>query len=235
MKNKDIVINFERRLQVMFPELLEEKPSSDLILQYINDAINRFVTTRFTGMNYKLKSFEQDQKRIDDLRTLVKSQFYTFDKYDDPSIDGISLPGDYMFLLGEQASITSDDKCWPIVNGKPIVKTTDVLEATIENIDKQRANHLSEHLLHANTARPLRLIKGNSVYLYTDGNYTIVRYNIDYLRKPSKVTLESPMSEYTDLTDTVMHEVINIAVTMYLADKGDQRYNVAQNEVQLME
>ena len=43
------------------------------------------------------------------------------------------------------------------------------------------------------------------------------------------------MSEYTDLTDTVMHEVINIAVTMYLADKGDQRYNVAQNEVQLME
>ena len=81
MKNKDIVINFERRLQVMFPELLEEKPSSDLILQYINDAINRFVTTRFTGMNYKLKSFEQDQKRIDDLRTLVKSQFYTFDIY----------------------------------------------------------------------------------------------------------------------------------------------------------
>ena len=64
MKYKDIYIEFERRLQVMFPDMiLDNKPSSDLILQYLNDGLNRFVTTRFTGLNYKRLGFEQDQKK----------------------------------------------------------------------------------------------------------------------------------------------------------------------------
>lgn len=220
----------------MFPDMvIENKPTSDLILQYLNNAVNKFVTTRFTGLNYKQLGFEQDQKRIDDLRALVREVNYTFDEYDLPDVDGIEFPEDYMHLLGETAKIYSNDKCWPIDNeGNPIRKETDVLEATVENFDRQRENTLSEYRLRANKARPLRLIRGNHVYLYTDGNYFVDSYRMTYLKKPAILTLNSPMVEY-ELPDDVMKEIINLAVSTYLADKGDNRYNAAINEASSME
>ena len=38
---------------------------------WLNRAINVFIKTRYSGTNAKNESFEQSQKRIDDLRTLV--------------------------------------------------------------------------------------------------------------------------------------------------------------------
>lgn len=231
MTYKQIYIEFERRLQVMFPDMtVEKKPSSDLVLQYLNDGLNRFVTTRFTGLNYKRLGFEQDQKRIDDLKSLVKEKTYDVDVN-----NYITLPDDYLHLLGETAYITSADKCWPLEGNKPLIKQTDVLEATIENIDSKLANSLSEHHLHGNRARPLRLIKGNQIHLYTDGKYTVDSYKITYLKKPDAFTLDNPMYEYTDLPEYVLNEIINLAISIYLADKGDKRYNLAQNEVAQME
>lgn len=39
---------------------------------WLNEAIDRFIKTRYSGMNVKRESFEQSQKRTDDLRSLVK-------------------------------------------------------------------------------------------------------------------------------------------------------------------
>jgi hypothetical protein len=39
---------------------------------WLNQAIRRFVKTRYSGLNVKREGFEQSQKRIDDLRTLVR-------------------------------------------------------------------------------------------------------------------------------------------------------------------
>ena len=59
-----------------------------------------------------------------------------------------------MFTLGETAVIYSNDNCWPKgPNGQPRTKHTDVLEATIENFDRQRQNTLSEYRLHGNSAK----------------------------------------------------------------------------------
>ena len=231
MKYKDIYIEFERRLQVMFPDMiLDNKPSSDLILQYLNDGLNRLVTTRFTGLNYKRLGFEQDQKRIDDLKFLVKEQSFDVDV-----TNTITLPNDYLHLLGETAYISSADKCWPKEGNKPLIKQTDVIEATVENIDSKLANSLSEHNLHGNRAKPIRLIKGNKIHLYTDGKYIVEQYKITYLKKPTTFTLDNPMYEYEDLPDYVINEIINLAISIYLADKGDNRYQLAQNEVAQME
>ena len=38
---------------------------------WLNQAIKKFTKSRYSGVNIKRESFEQTQKRIDDLRTLV--------------------------------------------------------------------------------------------------------------------------------------------------------------------
>lgn len=70
----------------------------------MNEAKDKFYITRYTGINYKQKGFEQDQKRIDDLRTLVKTK-----KYSDGEITAednrysVEFPEDYVILLGDTA------------------------------------------------------------------------------------------------------------------------------------
>lgn len=64
-----------------------------------------------------------------------------------------------------------------------------MLEATVENIDRQRQNTLSEYRLHGRSARPLRLYEGNEIHLYTDGNYNIRNYILTYLRTPKRLAL----------------------------------------------
>ena len=49
------------------------------------------------------------------------------------------------------------------------------------------------------------------------------------------INLDNPTEQYTDLSEDTQREVINIAVSAYLGDKGDQRYSISQNEIQTME
>jgi hypothetical protein len=66
-------IEVERRLQLMDASLIiENKLSSDTIISFINEAIDKYYKTRYSGINFKQQGFEQTQKRIDDLRTLIK-------------------------------------------------------------------------------------------------------------------------------------------------------------------
>ena len=56
-----------------------EKPKSIDIEYWLNKGLEKFYKTRYSGINYKSTGFEQDQKRIDDLRSLIETQQYTLD------------------------------------------------------------------------------------------------------------------------------------------------------------
>ena len=43
--------------------------------------LDKFIKTRYSGINFKRKGFEQDKKRIDDLRTLISNKVYQFIVY----------------------------------------------------------------------------------------------------------------------------------------------------------
>ena len=80
---------------------------------WLNRAVRLFVKTRYTGSNYKRESFEQTQKRTDDIRTLVES--VRIDTIETNGLDFLysatpitfiaELPLDYMFTVGEQVEI----------------------------------------------------------------------------------------------------------------------------------
>ena len=52
------------------------KPQSTDTEYWLNRGLEKFYKTRYSGINYKNTGFEQNQKRIDDLRTLVNIQCY---------------------------------------------------------------------------------------------------------------------------------------------------------------
>lgn len=242
MTDRGFQIEFERRLQLMDPNLvIKEKLTSDTIISFINEAIDKFYKTRYSGINFKAQGFEQTQKRIDDLRTLIKNKKYTegsINKSDRNSYS-VELPEDYVLLLGDTAGIQPSNlnECWETnERGEYIIKYTDTLESTIETLDRQLGNSLSEHKLKYCQARPLKLIQDNNVILYTDGNYKISEYQITYLAKPSKINSSNiTNTEYTDLPEHTHMEIVKMAIQIYLATKPMQHYNAYSNEIASME
>lgn len=242
MSPRNMQIEFERRLQLMDPNLvIKEKLTSDTIISFINEAIDKFYKTRYSGINFKAQGFEQTQKRIDDLRTLIKNKKYTegsINKSDRNSYS-VELPEDYVLLLGDTAGIQPSNlnECWETnERGEYIIKYTDTLESTIETLDRQLSNSLSEHKLKYCQARPLKLIQDNNVILYTDGKYKVSEYEITYLAKPSKINSSNiTNTEYTDLPEHTHMEIVKMAIQIYLATKPMQHYNAYSNEIASME
>lgn len=242
MSPRELQIEVERRLQLINPELsLAGKLPSDTIISFINEAIDKFWKTRYSGLNFKQRGFEQDQKRTDDLRTLVTK--HTYKDTDITKVNQVeytvTLPDDYVILLGDTAGISPADgvinNCWEKdALGNYKIKYSDTIEGTIETVDRIKENSLSEYRLKYTKAKPIRLIQDNTITLYTDGNYKVAEYTIEYLKKPSKVDLKTnPTDEYTDLPSHTHMEVVKLAVQLILATLPN--YNVYSNEVNSME
>lgn len=207
---------------------------------WLNRGLEKFWKTRYSGMNVKSTGFEQDQKRIDDLRTLVKTVSIIPTKVTNKQYS-IDIPNDYVILLGDTVGIQpSDDShnvCWEVdEDGEFVTKYSDTIESSIETIDRQLSNSLSEHILKYCSARPLKLIQGNSVYLYTDGQYKISDYQLTYLRNPEKINIHlNPFDEYVDMPEHTHSEIVKIAAQMYIENQSNQRVNTHNAEVQEME
>lgn len=164
MRFIDLQEAFEIELNVLDDGF--NKPKSMDTEWWLNRALEKFWKTRYSGMNIKQTAFEQDQKRIDDLRTLVTSVLVEKINKIDDSHYSVDLPEDYVILLGDTVGIlpteNSDQICWPLnAYGEYITKYNDTLEAQVETLDRQLSNSLSEHLLRYCSARPLKLIQGN--------------------------------------------------------------------------
>jgi len=239
---------------------------------WINEGARVYSKTRYSGLNAKRESFEQTQKRIDDLRTLVKEIILQPSSFN-PSTDVdnlencylIDLPNWYWFTLGEQVSIVYDhilnsntikvvdmdyvyEGTYYVasngvrINGNPIaanivftpsstsqpvsnsntnvtitnleLKRTDVIQCTSDTYYKYLTNPYSEHILHYYTAKPLRLFKGNTVELITDGNYNVVAYHLRYLEKPLRVNiLEQTSVPSGSLIEGLTYQVVANNIT----------------------
>ena len=80
----------------------------------LNKAQIRFINTRYGGNNIYRKGFEQSQKRIDDLRTLVREYSAPTthkEQYNNKIwVDQFKLPTDYMYLVNQRSEVFID-KC----------------------------------------------------------------------------------------------------------------------------
>ena len=81
----------------------------------LNKSLIKFINTRYGKNNTYRKGFEQSQKRIDDLRTLVVQTELTatFKEQLNPNIwvDTVTLPSNYMYLISQQSRAVSNKDC----------------------------------------------------------------------------------------------------------------------------
>ena len=79
----------------------------------LNKSMSKFVNTKYGRNNIYGKGFEQSQKRIDDLRTLVveyeNSATYKGRYNNDFFIDQFQLPSDYLYLVNQKSTILSNN------------------------------------------------------------------------------------------------------------------------------
>jgi hypothetical protein len=253
---------------------------------WLNESVRNFVKTRYSGLNQKHESFEQTQKRTDDLRTLVKelkidtghsmgsgriiyTPNNTVNDFEDSYV--VQLPNRYWFTLGESVKIAyvnrvtsiikpanewgqlpintaflvngyielkgvayhTDDVLYVDLGGTPVFngiltslisKNTTVIQCTSDTVYNLLDNPYSEHILHYYDAKPLRLFKGNTVQLITDGNYYILHYNLRYLEKPQRVNI---LTETNVLSGSIA-EGYTYQVDTDTINYNNNYYNVGQ-------
>jgi len=124
----------------------------------LNKSQIKFINTRYGKNNVYRKGFEESQKRIDDLRTLVKeyegSTTFKGQLNNDIWVDTFSLPSDYMYLVSQQSKVVTRKTC----------KKLNWSQSTInsESLKPYFTIGLSEFVCNNNTEI------ANSIILYED-------------------------------------------------------------------
>ena len=210
-----------------------EKPSTDDSLYWLNQAVGKFTKLRFNGDFIHRTSYEQNEKRRQDLINLFCTKKYNYSKIkrqtSQPSYDRylIQYPEDFMFALNEDVVIAD-------TSGEHKMDTC-VFECTQDSFMYRVTNSLTDFHYRYHRARPLRIRRSDGCELLTDKNYRIDEYTLGYLRKPKEITLEKPFDEYTDFEDIIMPEIIKMAAQMYLENKRDERSKTITAEVSTQE
>lgn len=228
---KYIELQYAFELEASKLDIYDDKVSSQDILYWLNQGVNKFIKTRYNGNNPLRTSFEQDEKRSRDLMnlyteytpvTLTKVVKTNYDEYT------VEYPDNLLFVLDEAVEICP--------TGKPDEKrSTEIFECTLDSYMYRVTNSLTDFHYNHNYARPLRVRTQDGCRLLTDGLYDIVNYTIGYLRKPTKITIDKPFEEYTEFPEYTHNEIIKLAVQMYIENSRDPRYESINNEVSQME
>lgn len=193
---------------------------------WLNKAILKFVKTRYSGVNVKGESFEQTQKRVDDLSTLVKYTTLVLTagtEYPNSFIvnTGVNTwPSDYLLTIAEEVG-TSTSLRWGVT------------QCNHDEYRQKIDDPYSEHISHYGSAKPLRLFDDTNVKLIGDGTYTLSNYYLTYLREPATVDVDTPTN--CDLPDHTHDEIVELTVNMMLENIEQPRMQTHGAVVATME
>ncbi len=224
MRCVDLIAAFELEINKIDDTI--QKPVTDDSLYWINQAVMKFVKDRFNGNAPKRTSYEQNEKRTRDLIKLLKEEkkktpeVISHVNYDEYEYD---YPTDMMFVLNEDVVISD-------MNGEHPMDTC-IFECTADSFMYRINNSLTDFHYRYHRARPLRIRTNDGFRLLTDKKYKIDSYTVGYLKVPTEITNENPLTEYDDFEDHIWFEITKIAAQMYIENQSDPRYKTITNEV----
>jgi len=143
--------------------------------------------------------------------------------------DGITYTsGDY-FIATSNASVGSASIIMVSLKRQGVTEcTTDTYRPSIDN-------PYSEHRLHYEEAKPLRLVYQREVELITDGSYGVVSYYVRYVKKPLEVSSGIPTVD-CELPDHTHDEIVVLAANLALENIEQQgRYQSHSVELNKVE
>ncbi len=189
------------------------------------------VVTYYTGNNSSRTSFEETEKRIEDLGELVKPGILTPAAYNPllnmPNGVFVTLPNTlitsgptdysdvYWFTVYEEVLTT--DKCNP---RKYVVE--------INHNEYNAINSDPYNKPNKNKVWRMR-IEGRKHELITDGTYTITSYIYRYVKKPTPINLTTNLTQSVSQLSDHMHREL-VRKTVEIATKDIEAYNRMQAE-----
>lgn len=192
---------------------------------WLNRAQDRFIKDRaHISGDVKQIGFEGNQKRLDDIRTLV-TQDYT-DTWTPDTTAGwqqADLPADYLYLVNLRADIYYDN-CGNVslTSSEDIVPVRVVDNAEVYFMQR---NPFAKSQLNS----PLATISEEDIRVYQDAESFILKgIYADYIRIPQPIDVT--LGQDCELADHTHQEIVDIAVKNILEAIESPRYQTSSGE-----
>ena len=207
---------------------------------FLNNAQEQFVEQRAGKNNFKREGLEETQKRVDDLKNIIKnyeSVTFTNNSASKPNGVFVDLPADYRHAIEEEVSVSYID-----CNGVAAIGRPDVTPTTHDRynrlVKKDPFNKPDKTEVH-------RLAYGvqagsETFELITASTDTVTNYYLRYLKEPVTIaygTQYTPVALDVDceLSNHTHREIIALAVKNALEDIQSPRYQTSKIELNEIE
>lgn len=196
---------------------------------FLNKAQEAIVKQRFSGNNIKRDSLEETQKRLDDLRNLVKNSntlVAPITSVDNkPNGRFVDLPTDYWFTIEDECTITKD------CHGNLTYSRIPVKSVTHDRYNKI----INDPFNRPGSDFVIKLFVGdNNIELITgDSNATTsnnLTYHLRYISKPVEMSFDNNIS--CSMSEHIHREIVDYAVNLALEDIGSERFKTQIVELQ---
>ncbi len=216
-------IEFKTRLDKIdaleYPNFLPEE--IDLIL---NNAQDRYVKQRYGKTNVKRTSFEEEQKRTEDLRGLIRAVYSapTLSLVTNVSLSGsnVELEDDHFILIWESAIINCStcNQSLTIPNISGGAGRTEQIEGIEVEVRPITHNEYStirnDPFKGPDQTKILRLMYDNYIELIPSSDCSVVYYIYRYIKYPERVSITNNIT--FELADHTHTEIIDVAIQVAL-------------------
>ena len=187
-----------------YPNYLPEE--IDLLL---NQGYKRWVKQTYGLTNVKRQSFEETQKRTEDLKNLVQAVNLTPLAYNALNIDSnarfVTLPTDHWFIIQERVEVSLND-----CTGIPIIKLVEVRPTQHLEFDKV----IYDAFKRPDDTKVLRLMENGQVELVSSTGIIITSYRLRYIKQPVTVSLSGNITFET--SEHTHQEIVDCAIQIAL-------------------
>lgn len=186
-----------------YPNFLPEE--IDLLL---NQAQDRIVKQRYGITNPKRTSFEETQKRTEDLKNVVKTAVITPQAYSVNNIDTNSryclLPTDHWFIVQERVKLRYSCNN---VNTDVMVEVRPIQHVEFDKVVK-------DPFKGPDNTKVLRLMDDSKVELIFAPNTSILEYRLRYIKQPVRISISVPTN--CELSEHLHQEIVDEAISIAL-------------------
>jgi len=210
----------------------------------INKAIDRFINLKYGKNNIYGKGFEESQKRVDDLRTVLKSETLKT-IYLEPSINNTfiyrsdPLPTDYRYLIKLIGVVEYKSTCSSLNSseqeglvGFELDKNALASFKFVQQDDLYTL--LADPFNTTKKTKPLITIEEDFIKVYTNDIFIIKKLKLTYIKNPAKVSLSldtSIESVDCELAEHTHQEIVDMTINSILEGISDPRYKTQQLEL----
>jgi len=187
------------------------------ILVFLNNAQDDFIKDRMFGQNFQPPAFEDNQRRVADLRTIVTNLALTYVSNDSHGARQYTLPANFMFAIKAFATCTRSTY--------PLVLASEGFECNfIKSEDVSKFINTTTNKTHF--IKPYLSISGTYAKLIIDRFTTNTALLLNYIKTPMALA----SSGSCDLPAHTHQEIIDMAVRQALQAIQDPRWQTSVQE-----